>query len=79
VDLTSIREVAMKRTFVIVLTATAALIGVGASPAVADSVPPSPAFGQHVSSVAPEHPLQSGVMFGDCVRTMATTGTCSHM
>jgi hypothetical protein len=77
--LTSVLEVAMKRKLVIVFSVTATLLGVGASPALADSVSPSPAFGQHVSSVAPEHALASGAMFGDCVRTMARTGTCSHM
>jgi hypothetical protein len=43
---------------------------------------PSPgggdAFGQHVASMAPEHPRSHGPAFGECVSTLATTGTCPH-
>ena len=57
---------------------TASLLGVAAVPAAADTVPPSPAFGPHVSGMAPEHPLEHGAMFGTCVSTMAQGATCSH-
>ncbi len=36
------------------------------------------AFGQHIATMAPEHPRTYGWMFGECVSTMATTGTCPH-
>jgi len=35
-------------------------------------------IGQHVSSVAPEHPLLDGAHFGACVSEMAITGECPH-
>lgn len=68
----------MKRKVLVVCALAATLLGLGAAPAIADSVSPSPAFGQHVSSMAPDHPLELGAIFGDCVSTMATTGSCSH-
>jgi hypothetical protein len=37
-----------------------------------------PAFGQHVAGMAPEHARTHGAMFGQCVSTMARTGTCPH-
>jgi hypothetical protein len=37
-----------------------------------------PALGQHVSGHAPEHPLEQGRLFGDCVSELATTGKCPH-
>lgn len=39
------------------------------------------AFGEHVSGMAPEHPLEhGGQMFGQCVSEMAITGQmCEHM
>ena len=36
------------------------------------------AFGEHVSGHAPEHPLEQGQLFGDCVAELAITGTCPH-
>jgi hypothetical protein len=36
------------------------------------------AFGEHVSGMAPEHPMDHGQGFGKCVSTMAQTGTCPH-
>ena len=35
-------------------------------------------FGEHVSGMAPEHPLMHGRLFGECVSEMAITGTCPH-
>jgi hypothetical protein len=35
-------------------------------------------FGEHVSSMAPEHPKDHGQEFGECVSTMAQTGDCPH-
>jgi hypothetical protein len=66
---------------------TTAPPGVSAQP---PAVPPQPqrsaaqttlegrAFGQHVSSMAPEHPLLYGRMFGECVSEVAITGQCPH-
>lgn len=34
--------------------------------------------GEHVSSMAPEHPLLHGVLFGECVSELAITGECPH-
>lgn len=64
--------------------ALAALLAIGGvSAASADMVVPSADFGAHVSMMATEgHPLPSqhgGQMFGDCVSTMALTGTCPDM
>ncbi|MEW6688868.1 MAG: hypothetical protein AB1452_07215 [Pseudomonadota bacterium] len=42
------------------------------------SVPDGRQFGEHVSSMAPEHPLLHGVLFGDCVSEMAIAGECPH-
>jgi hypothetical protein len=52
-------------------------------PALAQTVAPGggSAFGEHVSSMAPEHPRDHGRDFGKCVSTMATmaqTGLCPH-
>jgi hypothetical protein len=53
----------------------------GAAPAaVASDASPGggPAFGQHVSDMAPDHPLEHGGRhFGACVSGMAR-GTCPH-
>lgn len=35
-------------------------------------------FGEHVSGMAPEHPLMHGALFGECMSQMAITGTCPH-
>lgn len=34
--------------------------------------------GEHVSSVAPEHPKEEGALFGECVSELAITGECPH-
>ena len=36
-------------------------------------------IGEHVSGVAPEHPLVDGRLFGECVSELAITGECPHM
>lgn len=36
------------------------------------------AVGQHVPDMAPEHPLEDGQHFGDCVSELAITGYCPH-
>ena len=36
------------------------------------------ALGEHVSGMTPEHPTDHGQHFGECVSTMARTGTCPH-
>lgn len=35
-------------------------------------------IGEHVSSVAPEHPLAERERFGECVSELAITGECTH-
>lgn len=66
------------------LMATLAVImlmtGLMVAPAFAETVAPGggSAFGEHVSSMAPEHPRDHGGEFGECVSTMARTGSCSH-
>lgn len=35
-------------------------------------------LGQHVSGMAPEHPLLHGRLFGECVSELAITGECPH-
>lgn len=37
-----------------------------------------PAFGQHVSEMAPSHPIDHGRDFGGCVSALATAGECGH-
>ncbi len=37
-----------------------------------------PEFGPHVAGMTPEHPVQHGALFGDCVSDMATTASCPH-
>jgi hypothetical protein len=52
----------------------------GATPAaLASNVSPGegPAFGEHVSDMAPEHPIEHGRKFGECVSGMAI-GQCPH-
>jgi hypothetical protein len=52
----------------------------GATPAaLASNVRPGqgPTFGEHVSGMAPEHPISHGREFGECVSGMAT-GECRH-
>lgn len=35
-------------------------------------------IGEHVSSVAPEHPLAERELFGECISELAITGECPH-
>ena len=51
-----------------------------AAPAGAQTVTPGDgnAFGQHVASMAPEHPSDHGALFGECVSGLAVSGTCPH-
>jgi hypothetical protein len=50
----------------------------GAPPAaLADGAPPEPAFGEHVSGMAPDHPIMHRRHFGECVSGMAR-GECPH-
>ena len=59
---------------------------VGVAMTLTTSVPalaehPTPAdgqlFGQHVSGMSPEHPLDHGQLFGECVGSLASEGTCT--
>jgi hypothetical protein len=65
----------------IVATLVLAVAVFGAVTASAEEVAPGAgnAFGQHVAGMAPEHARMHGAMFGQCVSTMARTGTCPHM
>lgn len=68
----------MGRRIIVVASLAGSLVGIGAAPALADEVTPSPAFGQHVSDMAPEHALEDGAAFGACVSAMAQGGDCPH-
>jgi hypothetical protein len=37
-----------------------------------------PAFGEHISGMAPEHATMHDGMFGECASTMASTGEFPH-
>lgn len=67
----------LRRGLVFLTLAAAAL---GAPPPGAHAVAPGegPAFGTHVAEMAPAHPKAHGAMFGECVSTMAQTGSCPH-
>ena len=51
-------------------------------PLAAQASEPAPgggsAFGQHVSSMAPEHPREFGAQFGACVSLIARGLPCGH-
>lgn len=68
----------MTRRFIVAATIVGSLLGIGAGPALADEVTPSPEFGQHVSDMAPNHPQADGAAFGACVSAMATGADCPH-
>ena len=68
----------MKRKFLVVAALAGSLLGIGAVPALADGITPSPDFGQHVSDMAPEHAQTHGVAFGACVSAMARGASCPH-
>lgn len=57
-----------------------AVLLAGAVPAFAEPLTPGggPAFGQHVSGMAPDHAKDHGAVFGECVSTMAQGAGCSH-
>jgi hypothetical protein len=56
------------------------MIGLVVAPAFAETVARGggSAFGEHVSSMAPERPMDQGGVFGKCLSTMALTGDCVH-
>ena len=64
----------------LLIAATAAVLMFANTPALTRGAVPGggPAFGQHVSDMAPEHPLEHGAEFGQCVSTMAQGGECPH-
>jgi len=37
-----------------------------------------PDFGHHVADMAPDHPVDHGRNFGQCVSQLASTGVCEH-
>jgi hypothetical protein len=47
-----------------------------AQPASAPTTIEGRALGEHVSGHAPEHPLEQGRLFGECVSELAITGLC---
>lgn len=68
----------MRRKFILVAALAGSLLGIGATPTLADEVTPSPDFGQHVSGMVPEHALADGAAFGACVSAMARGIECPH-
>lgn len=61
----------MKRKLLVIMALAGSLLGTGAPAALADEVSPSRQFGQFVSEMAPEHPIEHGATFGSWVSTMA--------
>jgi hypothetical protein len=54
-------------------------VGLGSTTVQSDtSAGAGPGFGRHVSDMAPEHPMEHGAEFGQCVSLMARTGLCPH-
>lgn len=70
----------MQRTLIATIAAGAIALAGIAQASAEEGVSPGggPAFGQHVSGMAPEHPKGHGRMFGQCVSAMARTGQCPH-
>jgi hypothetical protein len=68
----------LRRLLLSAVLITALLLG-AAPAALAANVRPGggPAFGDHVSSMAPEHPIMNGRHFGECISGMAR-GECPH-
>ena len=60
-----------------VLGAALSVLAVGTAMA-APAPGGGPEFGQHVSDMAPSHPVDHGLGFGRCVSELASAGTCSH-
>lgn len=68
----------MRAKIIVVAALAGSLLGMSSVPASADEIGPSPAFGVHVSDMAPQHPLESGTLFAECVSTMARGEDCPH-
>ena len=69
----------MRRIVVVAaMVLTLAVFGGGTGGAETISPADGNAFGQHVASMAPEHPQDHGQLFGECVGSLAVTGTCPH-
>jgi len=68
----------MKRLVVLSITIAGALAPLGAQAMDHPAPGGGPAFGQHVASMAPEHPREHGRMFGECVSAMARGEDCPH-
>lgn len=64
------------------LGSTVAVVLLAAVPLRAHAAEPTPgrgpAFGQHIASMALEHPPKLGREFGQCVSTMARGLPCEH-
>ncbi len=63
--------------YVVIIAVAVVLAGVvvPSARAAGGSCPdPGPGFGEHIASMAPEHPLRGGGMFGHCVSAMASGG-----
>lgn len=68
----------MKRFVVFSAAIAGALMPLGARAMEHPSPGGGPEFGQHVASMAPEHPREHGRMFGQCVSAMARGEDCPH-
>ncbi len=70
----------MRIKLLVVPIVVGALVAAGAGQALAADVRPGggPSFGQHVASMAPEHPRERGAEFGACVSAMVRGLECPH-
>lgn len=68
----------MKRLLVFSVVAIGALVPFTAQAMDHPEPGGGPAFGQHIASMAPEHPRAHGRMFGECVSSMARGEGCAH-
>ena len=72
-----VTEVALKKLLTVLVISAAALLGATA-PALAQPPGGGNGFGQHVREMTPDHAIEHGAGFGDCVSMMASSGECGH-
>jgi hypothetical protein len=74
------KEMHKMRKSLVALAVVLAVAASGVGTAGAEAISPGGgnAFGQHVAGMAPEHAVAHGAHFGECVSTMARTGSCPH-
>lgn len=68
----------MRRLLLIPVALAGALASFGVASAAHPEPGGGPEFGQHIASMAPEHAIDHGAMFGECVSSMARGEGCTH-